>query len=310
MHLLKLSLTAVLCVLFAACSAAPPKNQRVTNDPLLYRDGGVLLVADVCIQQDALGDAHDYFVITEAKAGAQALLDATREYLVNNGIQVSAELIPFVCGAIHDSNNMQFRVATHVNGDVSVGQQPFGVFDEIKDDPDYVNALSTASTYTFQYAMMPSAGSNADSNKSSSQPPTQLVSSKEFKTAIAQIALRTHASSLLFLSVAGTGTSSGKKTMRVVGNSIIVGILPALVDAGPRTGYHAMPILGHPDGMLWMAGVLVDLKTGALIWSNGVSAYGNPIKPDVVANVKAVKLLLRDLIYQDASMPFSAKANP
>ncbi|MGR3310562.1 MAG: hypothetical protein ACUZ77_07270 [Candidatus Brocadiales bacterium] len=272
MHLLKISVAAVLCALFASCSVTPPKSQRVTNHPLLYRDGGVLLVADVCIQHDALGDAHDYFVITEGKAGAQALLDAVREYLENNGIQVSAELIPFVCGARHDSNSLQLSFANQVNGDISVGQQPFGVFDEIKDDPDYVNALSTASTYTFQYAMMPSVRANAGSNESSSQPPTQLVSSKEFKTAIAQIASRTRASSVLFLSVAGTSISSGKKAMRAVGD-FTVGMAIGLATAGLGTGYYVMFISGHPDGML-MAGALIDLKTGALVWSNAVSASG------------------------------------
>ncbi|MFQ5965797.1 MAG: hypothetical protein ACE5KZ_16110 [Candidatus Scalinduaceae bacterium] len=272
-----------------------------------------MLIADVCIQHDALGDVDDYFVITEAKAGAQALLDATRKYLENSGIQVCTELIPFVCGTRHNPNNIPLRVADSVNGIVSVGQQPFGVFDEIKADPEYVNALSTASTYMFQHAMMPSAEANTGSKESSSQPLTQLVSAEEFKTAIGLIALRTHASSVLFLGVAGTSFSSGKKAALVAGDFIVsmaTGLATGAATYNSGTGYYVMFTPGHQIQGMLMTGALVDLKTGALEWSNAVRAGGDPIKPKVVANANTLNMLLRYLKYQDASKPPNAEETP
>ncbi len=51
----------LVVLLSCALCAAPPTCHRVAVDTTLTRPEGVFLMADVCIQKDAVGDSDDYF---------------------------------------------------------------------------------------------------------------------------------------------------------------------------------------------------------------------------------------------------------
>jgi hypothetical protein len=70
----------IVCGLLAGCVAAPPVSHQVSSDPLLERQGGVLLLVDAAVQINVMGHG-DYFVINEAKAGGQATLSSLRKYI-------------------------------------------------------------------------------------------------------------------------------------------------------------------------------------------------------------------------------------
>ncbi len=284
----------LVCAVFTACSATPPpKLQRVTHHPLLNRPGGVLLMVDSCIQYDALGDDDDYFMIEESTSGAQALLDVATKYLKDDGVPVRA-ILPFVCGARHGLGNTPEKVADRLNGTVISAQQPYGISDEIKSDREYVGALSILATYVFQHAATQKKSS--DSNASSGQLP-DLVSSTEFKRAVAVIQERTRASSILYLGVAGTSLSPGKvAAQKIIGAILATGV--GFATAAMSTGYYLLFIPGNQiDGRIMGAG-LVDLESSDLAWGNAVRAGGDPMKPEVVSNPDALTLLLRDLMYR------------
>lgn len=297
-----------ICVL-VACSATPPESRRVSHDPVLSRESGVLLLVDVCIQRDALGDADDYFVITEAKSGAQMLLDALHKYVQDSGIPIRAELIPFVCGARHDTHNSSIRVADSVNGPVRDAQQPLGVSEVIRDDPQYVNALSIMSTYAFERAAVSGAAAKVSYGNPPSGNAAMNVGPNEFRTAADVIKSRTQASSVLFLGVLGISRTTGKATVQAIGG-FILGMGVAVATAGLGTGYYLLFIPGHQiDGRV-MEGALIDLESGQLTWSNAVQAGGDPIEPKVMANAEALDLLFRGVMFQPTSLPPASSSKP
>jgi len=288
-----------------ACGTSPSKDLQVWHDPLFDQNGGTVLIVDVCIQRDALGDADDYFVIEESKAAAQALLDTSVKYLAANGVQARTTLIPFVCGVLYDTTASQKKVADHINGTVSELQQPFDIESGLKNDTEYLSALSKVSTYAVQkeVASVPeqvagTAGKNH--NESGDQSPQVIVSPEEFKAAAAVIAARTHASSELYLNVAGTSISTGKALGQSVGG-FFVAMGTAIATAGLGTGYYAMFMPGRSIDGRFMGAAAVDLESGEITWSKAVYAKGDPIKPDVVAEPETLNLLLFDLVHRSAA---------
>jgi hypothetical protein len=297
MCLKRLFIILLIGALLAGCSATPPRSGRVSHDPLLDRGNGVLVMLDVCIQQDALGDADDYFVISESRKGAQALLNASRKYLVDNNISVTAEIIPFVCGARHDANDMPQKIANHRNGTVNNARQPFDTTETIKADPVYADALSKASTYIFQYVMTKALKANESSRQSVDPEPAVLVTDEEFRAAVALIAERTNVSSIFYIGVAGTSITSGKVAAQHIGR-VIIGMATGLATGGLGTNFGLIFIPGYQiDGRIMVA-ALVDPQSSQLTWSNSVRAGGDPAEPEVVANTDALALLLRGLMFQ------------
>ncbi len=70
----------VLLILIGGCASTPPKFITTGHDPLLDKNGGVLLLADVCIRRGSI-IRDDYVVLEESKAGAKALVNEARDYL-------------------------------------------------------------------------------------------------------------------------------------------------------------------------------------------------------------------------------------
>lgn len=76
------------------CAGINRTSYIVGHDPILDKNGGALVVADVCIQYDSVGDP-DYYVVSESKASAQALSEALRTALTDKGVQVREVIVPF-----------------------------------------------------------------------------------------------------------------------------------------------------------------------------------------------------------------------
>jgi hypothetical protein len=306
MDLRALSAISVITML-VACSASAPKSRIVSHDPVLSRQGGVLLLVDVCVQRDALGDAGDYFVITEAKTGAQALLNVLHKYVQDSGIPIRAELIPFVCGARH--NTRTIRVADSVNSLVRDAQQPLGISEVIRDDLQYINALTVMSTYAFERAAVSGVSSTPSPGNLPSGSATMNIGISEFRAAADVIKSRTQASSVLFLGVLGISRTAGKVIAQNIGD-FIVSMGVGFATAGLGTGYYLLFIPGHQiDGRV-MEGALVDLESGQLTWSNAVQARGDPIDPKVMANSETLNLLFRGLMFKPTSALPARSSNP
>lgn len=284
---LLLSVGLVACV--SACSATGPKRFVAGHDPMLDKNGGVTVMADVCIQRDALTDP-DYYVMEESKAGAQALIENARKYLNENGVAVRATVVPFVCGARVDNNATQ-KVAERVDGAIGDDTPPFAVADAIKDDIEYIEALTTVSTYAFVSVVAPQG--KAGDPKGQLLLPANVPGS--IRNALAVISKRTNGSNLLYLGVRGYSQSAGKAT------ALLLGRFAVGMATGAATAGRVMYIPGQKvDGRRMIAGTL-DLEAGQLAWANTLQLGGDPIKADVVANPNAVKTLLFDLVQRPDS---------
>jgi hypothetical protein len=287
-------LTAIVIVCAWAGCATAPRSWQVTHDPLLARQGGVLLLVDASVQEDTLV-GHDYFVINEAGAGAAAASAALRKYVQASDIPVRAEVIT-VGGARLTTNNAPIGVADSVGGQVRQAQQPLRVPGAIQDDTQYVSALCAVSTYAFERAAV---HSNA---------PTS-ISTRDFLTAAEVIKNRTQASSVLFLGVLGWSRSTGKRAAQfVVG--LAVGEVIAFATAGLGRGYYLIFIPGHAaDGMV-MEAALIDLESGQLTWSNAVRSIGDPVHPEAMADPQALDLLFHDIIFKPMSDELTPSSKP
>jgi hypothetical protein len=296
MKFYSLVVLSLVCLL-AACAAAPPKSQRLVHHSELDGNSGALLMVDVCLNQDLLGD-DDYFVVREARVGAQALIDAGSRYLSASGVSVGAKLIPFVCGALHDSDNQPKRAAESVGGATTKTTQPFGVTDELARDPEYLGALQKLATHVFQSAI--TAKRDAVANNSASS--AILLSPAEARSAATVVAGRTHHSSLIYIGVTGNSLSTGKATASgvarfTIGLAISLAVGPIAVG---DTSQALIFVPGGPADTRQMVAGLVDLRSGTLIQSNIVHGGGDPMKHEVLTQPDAIQLLLRDLVFTNA----------
>ncbi len=287
----------VVLLLCASC-AAPPTCHRVAVDTTLTRPEGVFLMADVCIQKDAVGDSDDYFMISESKLGAEAALRELSSYLANSGIKIRSSLVPFVCGARQNTPNGLLRAANKENDPIQDLPQPLAVAATLQDDPEYVRALTVISTYAIERA---ATDRPPNKNNEAIEPPQNAtrpqIDDNEFKSAASLLKKRTQASSVLYLGILGTSRTTGKAALQSTG-SFLVGMTVGLATAGLGTGYALAFTPGHQiDGRV-MEGAMLDLDSGDITWSNAVHAGGDPIKPETVADAKALDLLFHGVVFK------------
>ena len=289
-----------LLILLGGCASTPAKFMATTgfvttaHDPLLDKNGGVLLLADVCIRRGSL-IRDNYVVVTESKAGAKTLVNEVHDYLSTYGVQVRATLIPFACGAWQDSKNSLQNVANNLDDSVREGQQPFDVSEDLKSDRDYVHALTTVATYAFQHPLAPGQNTNR------ANPAVSLVTVEQFRAASVIVMAKTKASSILYIGVSGLSRTAGQNVLRGTG-SILIGTAVGMATLGAGAGVGLIVMPGPVGDSRLMSATVINLETAEVRWSNIVSAPGDPIKPDVVANQSIVDMLLSGLVRRPASM--------
>jgi hypothetical protein len=284
-------------LLLAACSAAaPPTSRRLVAHASAADAAGTVLVVDVCLNHSPLV-VDDYFVISNSKQGAEALMAATAQYFDASDVRIRTKLIPFVCGALHDDANGPKRVAEAIDADVSVRPQPVWISPDISADAEYVDALHTLSTYVFKRSLaLASAQASASAASLDATVPDGL------HKAAAVVAQRSGRSSLIYVGVTGHSLSSGKAaTLGVArfaaGLALSVAIGPVFAAGGMN--YHVVILPGGPVDKRQMVAALFDLRQAALVRSNVIHGFGDPMKAEVLASRESVQLLLRDVAFSN-----------
>lgn len=292
----------IIAIMFAGCAGTHKVKYVQQHDPIMDRNGGVVLLVDVCNQIDVVGD-NDYFVINESKEVIQALVKETRTYLEQNGVQVLAEVTPFVCGAFDTPENTPMKVADKQGDTIMESQKPYGVADELINDPEYLNALTTISTYVFEREMIKII---RHYSKKDTQSLSLIVTDDQLKTASEIIKAKTNASSILYVGLKGTKISGGKKFGQGL-FSFTVGMATGIATAGMGTGYWVSYMPGRNKDWKYSGAGLINLESGELVWSSWSSAQGNPLKPEKVATTDSIELLLKDLVFDEEPVEDSSK---
>ena len=294
----KLTLMLAATVLLTACStAAPPTSRRLVAHASAAGATGTLLIVDVCLNHSPLVEG-DYFVISQARQGAQALMAATAQYFDASDVRIRSQLIPFVCGALHDEANAPKRVAQAIDGDVSARPQPVWIAPEVAADAEYRDALHTLSTYIFRQGLALAAPqASASAAAPNAAPPAGV------RQAAAVVAQRSGRSSLIYVGVTGHSLSTAKAATLGVAR-VAAGVALSLA-AGPiftagGMSYSVVFVPGGPVDKRQMVAALFDLQQATLVRSNVIHSGGDPMKPEVLAGRDAVQLLLRDIAFANA----------
>lgn len=285
-------IAVVVCILslLSACSAAPPARHVVSHDPTLSRQEGVLLLVDVCIQKDAIGEDEDFFVIAESKYAAQTSLNILRSYVADSNIPIRAE-ITAVCAAKHGAAK-HILVSDNFNAEPRHAPQPLYINNGLEPDEQYVNAISTISTYAFERAAIDNNDNKALENAT--------VTTLTFLESADIVRDRTNASSIVFLGALGTSRSAAKTVAQGIGG-FVVGLGTGIATVGLGTGYYVMFTPQYSGTGSILEGALIDLESGELTWSNAVKPYGDPIEAETWLEPQPLDLLFHDLLFKRAA---------
>lgn len=297
------TLNVILVLLLAGCGTAqPPTSRRIVAHASAADAAGTVLIVDVCLNHSPMG-TDDYFVISNARQGAEALMVTTAQYFAASDVRIRTKLIPFVCGAVHDAANTPKRVAMAIDADVSVRPQPLWISPEVSGDAEYVEALQTLSTHIFQRGLASSAAAVASAAASASAAPSATEAPEPVRKAAAVVAQRSGRSSLIYVGVTGHSLSSGKAAALgvarfTVGLAISVAVGPVFTAGGASYGVIFVP--GGPVDKHQAVAALFDLQQATLVRSKVVHGGGDPMKPEVLSSRDSVELLLRDVAFTNA----------
>lgn len=277
-------------------------------DSALVDDSGVLLVVDVCVNYSPLASA-DYFVVDNARQGAEALAAEVKRYLIAAGVRVDSTLVPFVCGATHDAANAPKRVAESVDAEVRLHPQPLWVVPALAADAAYVQALQDIATYSYQRALAEAAQAAAPATPSTDTLVTtsetalqKFVQDQRMQEAATLVRARSARSGLIYVGVTGNSLSPGKAAafgvLRVAaGVALSIAVGPVFTAGTTRYGVIFVP--GGPVDMRQMAAAVIDLRSSTPVRTKVVHGGGDPMKPDVLTDPNALGLLLRDLAFSN-----------
>jgi hypothetical protein len=292
--MIKYGFGIMILLLMSTGCATPPMVRYVHNhDPIMDKNGGVVLLIDVCNQVDVVGQG-DYCVINESKEVASAVAEPLITYLEQNGVSVKTEMIPFVCGA-SDTPDKIAKVAQKEGDTVNEAPKPYAIGDEFQEDKEYLNALTTLSTCVLERSV---TGKTDDS--------MLLIPEEEFKEAMRIVRSKTNASSLVYVGIKGRMISGGKKFAQGL-LRFTTGVATAVATAGMGTGYVVtyMPG-GDVDGKLLLAG-LVNMENEELSWKNYYSAQGDPLDVKEMNKYYRIDSLLKGLVYDKEILPTERK---
>jgi hypothetical protein len=286
------SLAFVAALLLVGGCAAPQKKFERVQDAYLQASGGPIIVVDSCVFQDAIGEADDYYMVTEAKLGAEKIVEITRDYLVEKGIPVKAMLVPYSCGVIGPKGNEAQLARLDLASPALMTKRPFSPSVEVADNEPLVAALNVLATSAYERAV--SEGIAGISRGRGQQlPPMKIHTSDEVKAAATQVRLAFNADSLIYFGVHGYSQSGGKAFAMGTGR-ILVGVL-----TGVATGIAFIPG-GSTDGTLFTVAAF-DLKEGEIRRSGTSRGLGDPKKSDVVSDKRFIIPALHGLLHREVS---------
>jgi hypothetical protein len=278
-------------LLIGGCAATQKKFERV-QDTYLQSSGGPVVVVDVCVFQDAIGEADDYYMVTEGKLGAERIVEVTRDYLVEKGIPVKAMLVPYSCGVIGPKGNEPQLARLDLASPALMTKRPFSPSLEIAGNDPLIEALNVLATSAYERAI--SEGIAGISRGRGQQlPPMKIQTAEDVKSAAALVRSAFNADSLIYLGVHGYSQSGGKAFAMGTGR-VLVGLVTGLA-----TGIAFIPG-GSTDGTLFTVAAF-DLKEGEIRRSGTSRGLGDPKKPDVVSDKRFVIPALHGLLHREAS---------
>jgi len=230
---------------------------------------GTAVIVDVCLNYSPLG-SNDYFVINNAKQGAEALMPTITQYLDASNVRTPTKLIPFVCGALHDAANEPKRVAEAIDGDVTQRRQPLWVAPEISSDMEYLQALQTVSTYLFQRGL-----EKASVTEPPNSVPPESPAPDDVRKAADVIVRKSGRSSLVYVGVMGHSLSSAKAAtlgvVRVAAGVASIAVGPTFTVGGATYGVMVIP--GGPIDKRQMVATLFDLQQASSLSGFGIVGY-------------------------------------
>ena len=286
----------IVLIMITSCTSAPKIRYVDRHDPIVDHNSKVALLVDVCNQLDVIGE-DDYYIIDESKEIASAVVDEIQTYLKLNGISVQTEIIPFVCGAFDSPKNLPVKVAQNKGDSIDEASKPFSISAEFKDDVEYLNALTTLSTYVFERGMVKYLeDSNQKKKKSDESSIKLIVHDNQFREAVEVVKDRLNVSSLLYVGTKGYKASGAKSFFQGL-TSFTVGMVTAVATAGLDTGYYSYYGPGFDSQGLFETAGLINLETKELSWLNYLQSGFDPLAVQWVVNPDQIGLLLDDLIF-------------
>ena len=280
----------LLALAILAGCAGPQKQYELMNEPYLKANGGPLLVVDVCVLQDAVGDDDDYFLVPESKAGAQRVVDVAGEYLREKGFDAKATLIPYACGVIGDQGNVPQLVRNDVSLPATSELRPFLPHESLAGKKELLDALNVLATTTHDRALRENFAVLAQ-GRGGGMPPLRTHTPEEIRAAAALVRTELKADSLIYVAIQGYSQSSGKAFALGAGR-LLVGVI-----TGVATGFAVIPG-GSTDGSI-KAAATFDLSSGELKRTSAVRGLGDPRKPDVVSDKRLVGALFHKLLHRE-----------
>lgn len=284
-------LCCIMILMSMGCAGGPKANYVRKYDPVMDKNGGVVLLMDVCRQVDSIGEG-ECFVIDESKKVASDLVDGIEHFLKQNGISVKTTLIPFACGSLETPENLPKKIVQKRGGKVKEAARPYGVPDRFSNDAEYLDALVNLSTYVSErgLALYLEDSAIAANKLDTFQKPALIVHENEFMKALDVIKEKTNASSVLYTGLRERKVSGGNKFAQGL-VQFSVGMATAIATAGLGTGLAVYYIPGRDiDGKIFTTG-LVDLESKKLTWKDWYTGE--------VSNPEQTKRLLKDLLFDD-----------
>jgi hypothetical protein len=287
----KLFVFVVALLLVGGCAAPQKKYERV-QDAYLQSSGGPVVVVDVCVFQDAIGDADDYHMVTESKLGAERIAEVAREYLLEKSVPVKAMLVPYACGVIGTKGNEPQLARLDLTSPALMTKRPFAPSGEIAGNEPLIDALNVLATSAYERALTESIAA-ISRGRGQQLPPMKIQTPEEIKAATALVRTALKADSLIYFSVQGYSQSGGKAFAMGTGR-VLVGLATGLA-----TGIAFIPG-GTTDGSLFTVAVF-DLKDGEIRRSSASRGLGDPKKPDVVSDKRFVIPVLHGLLHREVT---------
>lgn len=294
MFIRNLGVIAVLLMFSGCMGPSVPRYRYVDrNDPIVDQDNSLALIVDVCNHVDVVG-ASDYCIIDESKEVAAAVIETIQAYLKLNGVPAQTKIVPFVCGAFDTPENVPVKVAQKTGDTVNEVSKPYAVSGRIKEDSEYLNSLTTLSTYILERNVVEYLG-----DRKESELPAMIIDEDAFREAVEVVGKKLGVSRLLYVEIQGTKIGGGKKFFQglsrfTVGVATGVATMGVISTGTSKYGVAFIPG-GDTDGAFLTAG-LINMETKELSWNDCLSVKGgDPREIETLTNPRYIRLLLNDL---------------
>ncbi|MBA3028731.1 MAG: hypothetical protein FP816_07970 [Desulfobacteraceae bacterium] len=240
----------LMFLLLSSCATKPKApikdfvRTAASSEESLARVETIGIINDVCLVRDITGN-DDYVSIEDSKLAEAHMTKSACAYMEQKGYTVKVHLSPFVGG--FKTPDKETKVADCKGGDVTMHGAPFYTHDTIREDKPFQESL----IHSIRKAL-----AAVDQMKKS---PSEAISfDDETQKYLKHIADHENIDTALFIIGNGVIVSTGKS----VGQAVATGMLTGILTMGMVT--YSKYDVSYLDSYI----VLVDLKSGKMLWSN------------------------------------------